>query len=181
MKSPLIFLVSSVLFAISSIVHAQTPSVSLRVEQETKQSEPPGAKDHYTKTQKRTLKVFLTNSSKTETNVKIKYTFFGHAINSHETTAIDQGEKDATLKPSDTQEVDTPTSSQTYVEEHYPPKSKVKVPASGNKLTGYGVQVFVDDKLMGESYEPLSMKDLMGKAPAAAAAAPPAAKAPAKK
>ena len=182
MKLPLLFLVSSALFASSSIVHAQISTVSFRVEQETKQEEPPGAKDHYTKTQKRTLKVYLTSSSKVDTNVKIKFTFFGHPIASHEVGPIDGGEKEATLKPSVEQEVDTPTTSQTYTEEHYPLKSKVKVPASGNKLTGFGVQVFVDEKLMGESYEPLSMKDLMGKAPAAAAATPPAgAKPPAKK
>jgi len=173
----------SALLAFSSIVHAQS-AVSVRVEQETKQSEPAGAKDHFTKTQKRTLKVFLTNSSKEETTVKIKYVYFGHAASSHEVGPVDQGEKEATIKPSDTQEVDTPTSTQTYVEEHYPAKSKIKVPASGNKLTGYGVQIFVGDKLMTQSYEPPSMKDLMDKAPAAGAAVPPgknAATPPAKK
>jgi hypothetical protein len=149
--------------------------VSVRVEQETKQSEP-NIKDIHTKTQKRTLKVFLTNSSKEDTTVKIKYTYFGHPISGHEVVPIDQGEKEDTLKPSETKEVDTPSSSQTYTEEHYPPGkgvNKVKIPASGNKLTGYGVQVYVGDKLMGESYEPMSMKDLMGKAPSAAIAAPP--------
>jgi len=107
--------------------------------------------------------------------VKIKYVYFGHAMTGHDIMAVDQGEKEATLKPSETQEVDTPTSNQTYVEEHYPPGKgiKVKIPASGNKLTGYGVQVFVGDKLMGESYEPFSMKEQMDKAPAAGVAAPP--------
>jgi len=174
MKLPLLFLSSSALFAFSSIVHAQSASVSVRVEQETKQEEP-NKKDLHTKIQKRTLKVFMTNSSKEETTVKIKYTYFGHPISGHEVGPLDQGEKEDTLKPSETKEVDTPTSTQTYTEEHYPPGKgvKVKIPASGNKLTGYGIQVYVGDKLMGESYEPLSMKDLMGKAPAASAAVPP--------
>jgi hypothetical protein len=174
MKFPLpFFFALSALCAFSSSVHAQMGSVSVRVEQETKQSEPPGAKDHYTKIQKRTLKVFLTNSAKEDTEVKIKYTFFGHPISGHEVGPVDQGDKEDTLKPSETKEVDTPTSTQTYTEEHFPLKSKVKIPASGNKLTGYGVQVFVGEKMVAESYEPFSMKDLMNKAPAATVAAPP--------
>jgi len=175
MKLSLPFLSLSALFAFSCIVHAQTAAVSVRVEQETKQ-EAPNLKDMHTKTQKRTLKVFLTNSSKEDTNVKIKYVFFGHPISGHDVGPIDSGEKEDTLKPSETKEVDTPTSTQTYTEEHYPPgkgANKIKIPASGNKLTGYGVQVFVGDKLMGESYEPMSMKELMDKAPAASVAAPP--------
>jgi hypothetical protein len=175
MKLTLPFLFLSALFAFASNVHAQTAAVSVRVEQETKQEEP-NLKDHFTKTQKRTLKVFLTNSAKEDTNVKIKFAYFGHPIASHEVTKISEGEKEDTLKPSETKEVDTPTNSQTYTEEHYPPgkgANKVKIPASGNKLTGYGVQVYVGEKLMGESYEPLSMKEQMDKAPAASVAAPP--------
>jgi hypothetical protein len=153
-------------------------AVSVRVEQQTKQDEPgfysiqtgrtvPG-KYHFEKTQKRTLKIFLTSSAKEDTTVKINYTYFGHASGGHEVVPIDQGEKAATLKPGVTQEVDAPTSTQTYMEEHDVGRgSSVKIPASGNKLTGYGVQVFVGDKLMGENYEPPSMKDLMGKAPVA--------------
>jgi hypothetical protein len=65
---------------------------------------------------------------------------------------INQGEKDATLKPGVTQEVNAPTSTQTYLEEHASVgKGATKIPASGNKLTGYGGQVFVGDKLMGEN------------------------------
>ena len=174
MKLPLRSLSFAAFFAFASIVHAQIATVSVRVEQETKQ-EMPNLKDVHTKIQKRTLKVFLTNSSKEETTVKIKYTYFGHPMSGHEVGPLDQGEKEDTLKPSETKEVDTPTSNQTYTEEHYPPGRgiKVKIPASGNKLVGYGVQVFVGDKLMGESYEPLSMKEIMDKAPAAAVAAPP--------
>lgn len=174
MKLPLPFLLLSACFAFSPIVHAQRSTISVRIEQESKQESPP--KDYHTKTQKRTLKIFLSNSSKEETNVKIKYTYFGHAIASHDVVPIDQGEKDATLKPLETQEVDAPTSSQTYTDEHYEgmgkgPKKKVE--ATGNKLTGYGVQVLVDDKVVAESYDPPTMKDLMDKAPAAPGATPP--------
>jgi hypothetical protein len=164
------------------MVHAQSGSVQVRVEQETKQ-EYPNLKDRHTVTQKRTLKVFLTSSTKEETNVKIKYTYFGHPEGGHDTIAVSQGDKDVTLKPAVTQEEDIPTANVTYVEEHYPPAkpgaAKVKIPASGNKLTGYGVQVFLGDKKVGESYEPMSMKDEMDKAPSAKTAAPPAT--PAKK
>jgi hypothetical protein len=176
MKIPPPFILLAAIFALSPLVHAQGTSVQVRVEQETKQ-EFPNLKDRHTKTQKRTLKVFLTSSSKEDANVKIKYTYFGHPEGGHDTVAVSQGDKDVTLKPSVTQEEDVPTASVTYVEEHYPPAkpgSAAKViPASGNKLTGYGVQIFEGDKLVGESYEPLSMKEEMNKAPAAKTAAPP--------
>ena len=46
---------------------------------------------------------------------------------------------------------------------------KVKIMGTGNKVTGYGVQVFLGDKLVAESYEPASLKEASSKAPPVAA------------
>jgi len=171
MKLSLLFLISSAILAFSTSVNAQ--SVSIRVEQANKTEPPKDPKDRFTHTQKHALRVFVTNSSHEDLAVKIKYAFYGHAIDAHDLITVNSGEQDATVKPSDQAPVETTPVTVTYTDDHYPPGkgAKVKIMGTGNKVTGYGVQVFVGDKLVGESYEPASLKEQASKA--APVAAPP--------
>jgi hypothetical protein len=153
----------SAVFGLSALVHAQSAALfTVRIHQDSQLAI---AKDRFTFTQKRSLQVFVTNSSGEEAAVKIKYTYFGHPMDGHELSAVDQGEVDATVKSGVTQEVDMPTSSQVYAPEHFDTKVKKRVAGTGNKVTGYGVQVLLGDKVVAESYEPPSMKEEMSKAP----------------
>jgi hypothetical protein len=173
MKLPLLFIVSSALVAFSSTVQAQSSGISIRVEQANKVEGSKDPKDHFTKTIKHGLRVFVTNATHDEAAIKIKFTFFGHAIDSHDLITVNSGEQDATIKPSDTQPVETTPVTVTYTEDHYPPGKgagvKTKIMGTGNKVTGYGVQVFLGDKLVAENYEPASLKEQSAKAPPVAA------------
>lgn len=144
---------------------APAPSaITLRVQQSNKMVAP---EKSLTRTQSRFLKLFLSNSSHEEASLKIKYAFFGHAVNEHSDFVVLDGEKDATVKPAVISEEDTPTATVTET------KASKKAPASGEVIIGYGVQIFQSDKLVAEAYEPSYMKDLMGKAPAAPKATTP--------
>ena len=109
MKFPLLLLFSSALFGLSSVAQAQISSVTVRVEQATKPEGPVNLKDKFTKNQKHSLRVFVSNGTHEEISVKVKFSFFGHAVDSHDLVTVDSGEQEATIKASETQEV-----------EHYP-------------------------------------------------------------
>lgn len=163
MKLSVPLLLCTALLGFLPSLRAETSPVSVEVKQESKTET---SKDKLTKTQRRTLKVMLVNSSKAEVTVKVKYAFFGHGLKEHDLTMLDSGDRDATLKPSGTETVETPPTSISYSDEHYDAKAKKKIEGTGNKVVGWGVQVFAGDKMVAEAYEPLSMKDQMGKAPA---------------
>ena len=164
MKLPVPLLLCTAILGLSPLLRAESSPVSIEVKQESKTET---SKDKLTKTQRRTLKVSLVNSTKAEVTAKVKYAFFGHGMKEHDLTMLDSGDRDATLKPSGTETVETPPTSIAYSDEHYDAKAKKKIDATGNKVVGWGVQVFVGEKMVAEAYEPLSMKDQMGKAPAA--------------
>ena len=131
-------------------------------------------------TQNHSLKIYVTNTSKDVSNVKVKHIFFGRNLKNHSVDKINEGEKEAQVKPLATEAVEVPMVSSTYTEEHFETggggagggkagrgKPGKKVEASGSRFVGYAVQVFQGEKMVAEAYEPASMKDEVSKAAAA--------------
>jgi hypothetical protein len=181
MKSSVLPLAAMVagFFLASPAIHAETSAISIRVEASSKSE--PGKPDRYVITQNHSLKVYVTNSSKDVVDVKAKYIFFGRDLKDHKIDKINEGEKEAQVKPLATETVEIPAVTSTYTEEHFEmaaggaggkgggknAKPGKKVEASGSRFVGYAVQVYQGEKLVAETYEPASMKDEVSKAAAA--------------
>jgi hypothetical protein len=165
-----------------SAMSADATGILLRVEQHN--TSDMNAKDHYSRTQKRALKIYLTNSSPNPADLKVKYTYFGRDLISRDIVVIKSGEDQVAVKPQGEATDDAGSATSPSTDEHFQAAGKgpaTKIPAAGAKFVGYAVLVYSGSTLVAETYEPLSMKDEVGKAqPAAAAGAKPAA-APAKK
>lgn len=142
-----------------------TGVVRLKVEQESK-SDTDGPK----RTQKRALKITLTNTSTDSLPLRVKYVFFGRVVGSRETVAIDHSDLTTQLQPKAEQTLTTATQSATMTDEHY--KDKKKVEASGQKFTGYGVKVYHDGKVIAEAFAPASVADDMAAMPGLPASKP---------
>ena len=177
MKFPLIAPILSLFISASLSSAADAPpassaapapsAIKLRVEQENKVEQ---SKDRVTKTQTHSLKLYLVNSSHEEVALKIKFAYFGHGIKDHNIFVISEGAKDTKVKPaSTTEEITAPGKAISVA-------ATKKAPASGDVMVGYGVQIFLGDTLVAESYEPGTLKSEMGKAPPAAKAGAPTAK-----
>ena len=70
-------------------------------------------------TQNHSLKVYVTNTSKDVADVKLKHIFFGRNLKDHSVDKINEGEKEAQVKPLATEMVEVPMVTSTYTEEHY--------------------------------------------------------------
>jgi len=174
MKTTRFILPLVALFASNAALHAQVSPVSMRVEQVSKTDT--DDKERHKKTQKRSLKVHLSNSANTELSGGIlKYWFFGKSVkgSGNETVVLDKGEKGATVPPRKTEIVETPAASVSYTEDHT--KDKKKVEGEGNKISGYGAQLVKDGKVLAEYFSSPSFKPI---AEASATAKPDAAKKP---
>lgn len=154
-------LVLAAVFGLTCVVNAETSPINISIEKANKTESNAKDKSH---TERRSLKITLSNSSKADVSVKVKYTWFGHGVTGHDVVIVDQGDKDATVKASGSEVVETAPTSVTFTDAHYDNKKKVE--ASGNKIIGYAVQVMgaSGDKPLAEAYEPASMKDQVGKA-----------------
>lgn len=175
-KSLLVVAAAAVAFASSNVAHAGIGPVSFRVEQPSNTT---NEKDK--KTVKKSLKIILSNGAAEDADVKIKYSIFGRDVDGKDVKALDSGERGATVKGRSTEIVETSKATAVIIDAKVDPKTRKRTPASGTKFLGYGVQVFdnKDGKLLGESYDPTSMKDSMAKPPAAAPGAVVPAPAPA--
>jgi hypothetical protein len=159
MKIPQISVVCLALLAgvFLSPLHAAPSAVRVRVEAVNKSET---EKDK--KTQKRSLKVFVSNSSKEALELKVKYVIFGRQLAERkEFVTVDEGQLPASVAPMETKQVDTLPATSTSVEEHYEKTKKVE--ASGNKIVGYGVQILQGETVVAEAYDPPSMKEQFGK------------------
>ncbi len=176
------------LIAAVSPAQAQVSPFRVRVEQVNKSDN-----EKFNKTQTRSLKIFVSNSSKEAAELIAKYVFFGREIKGNEVVKIDEGEKAVSVKPLGTEMVETGSATTKMEEAHSASTGKgkggggnssgkgnspgKKVEASGHKFVGYGVQVYQGDKLVAESYDPLSGKEEWTKAyPVKLPTAAPAAK-----
>lgn len=124
------------------------------------------------KVQTRSLAVKLVNNSNESfDSLVVKYWFFGHSMTEHESAPMKDGsgERKASLGPRGRVTVDVPPFSSTFVEAHSEGSGKTvkKVPASGDKITGYAVQVLNGEKVLAENYSELSYKAKLGEAPKA--------------
>ena len=147
------FLIIAALFAVPVFARAEVSPITIRVEQTTAVSH-----DKLNKTQEKALKVFVSNGSAAElTNLNVKYFYFGHDVRDHESAILERGERKASVKARATEIVATPAKKATMTEAHYAKKKKIE--ATGEKLTGYGVQVFGDEgKLLAEYFSEPSLK-----------------------
>ena len=150
------------LLALAFAAHAEVSPLRMRVEQVNKTDTEKSAK-----TQKRSLKVTVSNSAKQDfSGLKLKYTTFVRDMKNKDLLILDEGEKSADVKAMGNEIVETPTVTASSVEEHYEGKmgkggksSGKKVPASGYKMYGYGVQLFEGGKLVAEEFNPPSLKE----------------------
>ncbi len=116
-----------------------------------------------TKVQSRTLKITLVNSGPDSLPLRVKYAFFGHAAEGHDTIIIDHSDLTTQLQPKSDQTLTTKTQTATFVDAHMDKKTKVK--ASGQRFTGWGVKVYQNGKVIAEACEPSSMLDDMATMP----------------
>jgi hypothetical protein len=181
MKLPSLLL--AFLSAATLPLHAEVSPIRIAVEQISKTESKD--KTGHDKTQVRSLKITLNNNSgEAFDGLVVKYWFLGHALTEHNQKVLSEGERKSSLTPRGKDVVESETISKHYVEAHTAPAkggkggAAAKVPASGEKITGYAVRVMKEGKVLADYYSEPSYKDLVEK-PGAAAPAP-AAK-PAKK
>ena len=161
------------LFAVPVYARAEVSAVSIRVEQTTGVD-----RTKFTKTQEKALKIFVTNGSGADIhNLSVKYYFFGHDVRDHEAEILDKGESPVSVKARATATVETSAVKAKATEEHlvagrggFKSSNKKgsgfnnnakKVEATGEKLTGYGVQVFDGNKLVADCFSEPSLKELI--------------------
>lgn len=163
------------LLVVLSPARAEISPFRVRVEQVAKSES-----EKHTKTQKRSLKIFLSNSSKEPAELIAKYYFFGREASGKDPVKLDEGAKAISSKPLGTEMVESAIVTATSTEEHYGSSSQgkgkggsgKKVEASGTKILGFAVQVFQGEKMVAESYDPPSMKEQIAKAYPATKPAP---------
>jgi hypothetical protein len=134
---------------------AQVSPVTVRVEQVAKSES-----EKFSRTQKRSLKIAVTNASPEDKSLKVKFYFFGKDSGENDLLLLEKGERAATVPARQTVTIETPTVSRRAVEEHYAGKSGgqggarrgKKVEASGQRIVGHGVQVFEAGKLVAEYF-----------------------------
>lgn len=134
----------------------------LRVEQTTKSDN-----DKFSKKQQRSLKIFVSNSSKEQAELLAKYVFFGRELKGSDVVKIDEGEKAVSVAPLATAMVESGIASTSYQEQHSTGggnRAGKKVEATGHKFLGFGVQLYQGDKMVAEYYDPPSGKDQWSKA-----------------
>jgi len=142
-------------------LRAEPSAVSIRVEQANK-SDMDG-KDRFSRDHTRTLRIFVTNNSAEQLELKVKHIIFGRDMIHHDYMTAGEGEKAITVKPHGSEEVNTPPVKSNSTEQHYDAKAKKKIEASGATIIGAGVQVTQGDKLVAEWYDPMSLKEHWGK------------------
>jgi hypothetical protein len=164
-----LLLLASYVFA--PLARAQLAAVSpvmLQVEQASDDK-----RTRYDESQKKTLKISLTNSSAQEQTVKLKYYYFAKDIKDHTITVFKEGDKTATVKAHGTEMVEAEPATAQSTEKHGATNGKYNknagdqakngaAEASGQRLIGYGVQVFQDDKLATEYFSEPSLKSNVG-------------------
>jgi hypothetical protein len=118
------------------------------------------------KTQRRELKIKLINNSNGSfSDLLVKYWFFGRSMKgkSHETDVLKKGERKAALGPRASELIESEVVTSSYVVEHNKVSSRAgsgvtKVPASGQKITGYAVKVLNGADVVAEYYSEDSLK-----------------------
>jgi hypothetical protein len=142
-------------FANALVANAQVSPVSVRVEQVAKSES-----EKFSRTQKRSLKISVSNAAAEDKTLQVKFYFFGKETGENDLLLLEKGERTATVPARQTVTVETPTVSRRSVEEHYAGKgggqggAKLgkKVAASGQRIVGHGAQVFEGGKVVAEYF-----------------------------
>lgn len=199
MKLPSLALALLVALGIHS--HAAVSPVHMDIEQRSS-TKPAGAKSGAAvtvtkrgqssqgeKTQRRSLAIKLSNhSSELVDGLVVKYFFLGHDMKDHKIKVLKAGERKSSLAPRGSDTVESEDIANDYTEAHGEVskgkgkgkggKSGVKkIPASGQKITGYAVRVMHGTTVEAESYSEPSYKQIAAEyAPSISDAPQPAAK-----
>ena len=171
-------LLPMILLSIALPVFAGIISVRLDVDPRSKSKGNPTApgKPPSEKTQEQSLMIKLFNTS-TESigDLTVKYWFFARDIKGHGSTVFKQGESRTSLEKNERKTVESETVTTKYTDAYTkfeasgPNKTQkaTRVPAVGQKLTGYAVQVLNGGKVISEYYSDNSYKQMVaGTAPA---------------
>ena len=151
----------ALLLGFTSTGRAESTGALMRVEQATKSDMNP--KNRLNRLHSRTLVVFVTNNSGELLEAKVKHIVFGRGLYNHDLVTVGQGEKPVTVKPHDTERVETTEAKVIGSEQHWDPKAKKMIDASGANIVGAGVQLLLKDKVIAEWYDPASIKAQWGK------------------
>ena len=186
----------ALLAVLSFHAFAAISPIRMEVEQHTATKAPTAKPGHPALShlaQHRSLTIKLSNNSTDAfDHLVVKYFFLGHDMKDHNIKVLKRGERKSSLVPRGNETVESEEITSTFTEAHAEvgkgkgrgkPKSK-KIPASGQKITGYAVQVLNGAKIEAEYYGEPSFKDkVKAAAPSLAdgSANAPAKKSPAKK
>jgi len=130
-----------------------------------------GKWSHQGETQEKSLSIELTNTSAQNVSVKVKYYFFDKDVKGKEVAIFKDGEKSATVKAHATSTIQTEKVTAKSNEKHAETPKKGRngsiqagkeVPASGQRLVGYGVQVRQDGKVLADCFSEPSLKTFVG-------------------
>ena len=175
MRFPVLALVFLGLLALHA--SAAVSPIILSVDQVTAAKHPktkPGQSPQSGIAQHRSLAIKLTNmSGEPMSGIVVKYFFIGHDLKDQKMKVLQHGERKASLSPGKTETVESEEVVNTYTEAHTEmakgkskgkskgkPKAQ-KVAASGQKVTGYAVQVFNGTKLEVEEYSAEAFKPIV--------------------
>ena len=161
------------LLGFNSSAVAEASPFRLRVEQVTK-----AEVNKFTKKQERSLKIFVSNSAKEPAELRAKYVFFGRDAKGKEVVKIDEGEKAVSVGPLSTAMVESGMATATSELPHSSGSNAGKgkstagskgaasktVAGSGDKIIGFGVQVYQGEAMVAEYYDPPSGKEEWSKA-----------------
>lgn len=164
-----------ILFLFAAFTTVSASALTLSVKQNAKVDSK--GKTNDTKTQERSLDIFMTSVEPMTVDVEVRWYFFARDLKSGKETIIKRGTKAASLERGVETKVESETVSTTFTEEHVEVekaknkgngggknKNKTtakKVPASGDRITGYAVQVLAGKQLLADYYSEPSFKALI--------------------
>ncbi len=155
------------LAAFAPILRAELSPISVRVEQLSDDK-----RTRFDESQKKTLVIYLTNSSAQDQSVKLKYYYFGKDVKDHAVIVLKEGEKNATVKAHGDETVKAAEAVAQSTEKHREGGGNIgrnhinpggkEVNAGGQHIVGYGVQVFQSGKVTTDYFSEPSLKSYVG-------------------
>lgn len=109
--------------------------------------------------QGRKLDIFVRNTTQESQVATVRYWVIGRDLKTGKAAPMESAEKQVTLKPTAEEKIVTEE-----VKSEYKQRSVFggKAPAEGTKITGYGVQIIREGKVLDEKFSEMSYKKLVG-------------------
>ena len=158
-------------FHFADVGMAVTLEVKLNSKQDVK------GESNETKKQTQSLAIVVKSLDRTTVNAEVYWWFFAKDMKNGKESIYKKGKSKVTLETNVAVEVGSDTVSLTYTEEHsHLEKGKKKKegggkgksapiakkePASGDRLTGYAVQVVIDREVVAQEYSSPGYKDMI--------------------